>query len=492
MPASTKRKERVPGSKSEAPSGRRGGGDGPDLISLLPDDLLSSILSLLPIKDSARTSVLSTRWRHLWTTASLHLDSDHLHRNKRPSASWTPRHQEAWRARAIDQILSVHCGPIPTSHLSGYFLDNPTNVDTWLEILTRKGIRDLSFFCHYERRFVEDAEEQQCFYRLPSSLLTCNSLITLKLTNCQLPELPRSVPAFVNLRNLFMQFTALCDGTFHDLLSYCRSLQHVALIHCTGLRSLHVRSRSLDSLVLKCSSPDYTDSVEELIIEDAPNFRCLMLRENALEYLQVEILNAPKMELFGFVCMDIKRLKMGGTCFEATTFYEPNRTVSSLSTRMHSLKTLAISVIFDDDSEAEVVYDLLKCFPCLETLDVRIVFLDDPHDGDSGYWERQGSLDCLDCHLESVTMKGFEGQSTDLGFAKFIIAKARVLKEMTLLCASTNWRREWVENIQQQLCLEKSASPAVEVVLMKDQYRIDEFSTWNLVINDWPQPVEAR
>ncbi|XP_008797500.2 F-box/FBD/LRR-repeat protein At1g13570-like isoform X2 [Phoenix dactylifera] len=474
MPASAKRKGRAPGSKSEAPSGRRGGGDGPDLISLLPDDLLSSVLSLLPIKDSARTSVLSTRWRHLWTTASLHLDSDCLHRNKRPSASWTPRHQEAWRARAVDQILSVHRGPLPTCHLAGYFLDNPTNVDTWLETLTRRGIQDLSFFCHHERRF----GEEQCFYRLPSSLLTCSSLITLKLTNCRLPEFPRSLPAFVNLRNLFMQFTALSDDTFRDLLSNCGSLQHVALIHCAGLRSLRVRSPSLDSLVLKCSSPDSGDSIEELIIEDAPNFRRLMLRENALEYLQVEILDAPKLELLGFVCMDIKRLKMGGTCFEM------NRTVSSLSSRVRSLKTLAISVIFDDDSEAEVVHDLLKCFPCLETLDVRIVFLDDPHDGDSGYWEQQGSLDCFDCHLENVTMKGFEGQSTDLGFAKFIIAKARVLKEMTLLCASDNWRREWIENIQQQLCLEKSASPDVEVVLMKDRYRIDEFSTWNLVIND--------
>lgn len=312
MPARRKRRRRAPGSKSEAPSGRRGGGDRPDLISLLPDDLLSSILSLLPIKDSARTSVLSTRWRHLWTTASLHLDSDSLHRNKRPSASWTRRHQQAWRARAIDQILSVHRGHFPTCHLSGYFLHNPTNVDTWLKILTRRGIRDLSFFCHYERRYGEG----QSFYRLPSPFLTCNSLITLELTNCRLPEFPRSVPVFVNLRNLFMQFTALSDDTFRNLLSNCRSLQHVALIHCADLRSLRVRSPSLDSLVLKCSSPDHGNSIEELIIEDAPNFRRLMLRENALEYLQVEILHAPKLELLGFVSMNIKRLKMGGTCFE--------------------------------------------------------------------------------------------------------------------------------------------------------------------------------
>lgn len=186
--------------------------------------------------------------------------------------------------------------------------------------------------------------------------------------------------------------------------------------------------------------------------------------------------------------MDIKMFKIGRTCFEfmkPTAFDELNRTVSSLSTQVHSLRTLAISVVFDDDTQAKIVYDLLKCFPCLETLDVRILFYDDSYDGDSGFWERQDSLDCLDCHLESVTMKGFEGQSTDLGFAKFIIAKARVLKEMTLLCTSINWRKEWKESVQKQLCLEKSASSDVEVALMKDRYRVDEFATWNLVINDW-------
>ncbi|KAI3464412.1 hypothetical protein Pfo_021075 [Paulownia fortunei] len=41
-----------------------------DIISKLPDDILISIISFMPIKDGIRTSVLSKRWRNLYNFVS--------------------------------------------------------------------------------------------------------------------------------------------------------------------------------------------------------------------------------------------------------------------------------------------------------------------------------------------------------------------------------------------------------------------------------------
>lgn len=52
-------------------------GNDRDRISRLPDEILSHILSFLPTKLAVRSSILSTRWRYLWTFL-LHMDIDYV------------------------------------------------------------------------------------------------------------------------------------------------------------------------------------------------------------------------------------------------------------------------------------------------------------------------------------------------------------------------------------------------------------------------------
>ena len=73
---------------------------GLDLISSLPDDMLRVIISLLPIKYGARTTVLSRRWLPLWNSSPLDLiDTHELCHGYHKSLD------------AFSKILGSHLGP---------------------------------------------------------------------------------------------------------------------------------------------------------------------------------------------------------------------------------------------------------------------------------------------------------------------------------------------------------------------------------------------
>ncbi|XP_073353685.1 F-box/FBD/LRR-repeat protein At1g13570-like [Aegilops tauschii subsp. strangulata] len=72
-----------------------------DFINSLPDKLLVTIISHLPIKSGMRTTDLSRRWRPLWHSTPLDLIIDHKFCSR-----------ERQRLDALSHILAMHPGPV--------------------------------------------------------------------------------------------------------------------------------------------------------------------------------------------------------------------------------------------------------------------------------------------------------------------------------------------------------------------------------------------
>ena len=122
-----------------------------DWLSNLPEALITEILTLVPTKQAARTSLLSKRWRYLWhTITSLYLEQNLLPVPGAKSAAREvmKRDWERWKSM-MDSVEHSIQGPIQRCTISfkpsdNLFYDYLTCVNSFLNSLSGRGIQELS------------------------------------------------------------------------------------------------------------------------------------------------------------------------------------------------------------------------------------------------------------------------------------------------------------------------------------------------------------
>ncbi|KAM0838300.1 hypothetical protein ACQ4PT_061077 [Festuca glaucescens] len=245
-------------------------GDGVDLVSLLPDDLLRRVVSHLPAKDGARTAVLSSLWRHLWRSAALVLVDTHLLPANRAGAR-PARAGAVSRAvtAAVSAALEAHPGSFSFVSLTCSFIERADRgvLARWVRLLANKGVSELVL--------VNRPWPLPRGVCLPVALFSCASLRRLYLGAWLFPDtatatLPRAA-GFPNLRELVLGCVVMTDKDLDFVLAVSPVLEILAVVG--NQTQLHAR---LASQSLRCAQ-FCVSTVEEVAVVDAPRLERLFI-----------------------------------------------------------------------------------------------------------------------------------------------------------------------------------------------------------------------
>ncbi|CAA7058198.1 unnamed protein product [Microthlaspi erraticum] len=240
-------------------------------INDLPDPLLCHILSYLSTKDSVRSSVLSNRWRRIWSQVpALDLNStqfdgdfDFVEFMDRFLGS-----DEKLDLKRLKLVCSFE-------DFEEFQSDDDSLFESWIDDVVRRGIRHL----HVE--IMSDDNELLC---MPLSLYSCRTLVNLTLYHVILGYLePGSVVSLPCLKTMHLEMVR-CDGSLilQMLIPSCPVLEKLSIIRDPyDLSDLTcVRSQSLKILTLEIKRFE-DEVIDDHAVEiDAPGLEHMSLRDH--------------------------------------------------------------------------------------------------------------------------------------------------------------------------------------------------------------------
>ncbi|KAM7472089.1 hypothetical protein LguiA_010272 [Lonicera macranthoides] len=244
----------------------------PDQISELPEEILINILSLLTLREAVRTSVLSHRWKNLWTFTTGSLDFEFVDQDMGSYLSLVNKILNSHQGATIDEFRVKFDWQIRAR----------SDIDRWLNFALRKRVQRLELNLDGVRASWDD---RYPFFAAPSlgsndNINNFSCLRSLNLTH-------------VDVRGEFLVY----------LLSNCPFLEFVRIISSTGL----VNVRVVDPLPkLKHFEISCCYELEVLDISSAPNLTTLIYGGPLEAWLCFRnVPNLSHVSLEGFYCSDM-------------------------------------------------------------------------------------------------------------------------------------------------------------------------------------------
>ncbi|PIA25250.1 hypothetical protein AQUCO_12100007v1 [Aquilegia coerulea] len=405
-----------------------------DRISELPDGILDSILSLLPLNYAIRTSILSKRWTNLWKTSfsyatDLDFGKDFANAQTREQfVSTVNRYLQLHNSNEIDELkLYFHPGE-----------DYKSDLTKWIEFAIRKEVKNLNLiFCqgieYYTSAEHEDKKEE---YKLPDVFFGCNTLISLRASHFEF--IPTAeFRGFRSLVTLQLNEVNITDDVLEKILSTCPVLSNLYLRFCFSLRSI------------KISGPDLQLKTLSLIVTNA---------------YEVEIF-APKLRsvhfygdiLYGYTFRNVAALEDVFISADGYEFTEPEHDFIQILSGVSHIKILTMCIgapmILIGGQLGEEYLGLIFGFfkhtvcPCLMRL---FIDLSGPYVPIIQPYTKEAEVpfNCTFYNLRIVKINHFRGSDSEIKLVKFFLDTAFLLETLILVAAPDSFTDTVRNNIE--------------------------------------------
>ncbi|KAG7566395.1 F-box domain [Arabidopsis suecica] len=296
-----------------------------DAISFLPEEVLGKILSLIPTKQAASTSVLAKKWRYLFRLVhNLDFDDSDL---LQPEEGQQERDvmRESFR-NFVDRTLALQCAsPIKKFSLRCgiHMASELACVGRWICNAVERGVLELDISIQTFYKFVMNSEtgvvEQPADAKygelfLPPEVWKSKTLVKLTLgTRTTLGKLPPdvSLPALKSLciDSIFFEYEDLC----YVLLPGCPVLEELVLRYKSYEGFPYcISSRTIKKLSVHYDCEFAIGTISGMSF-DAPSLVSLDYSDYALaEYAQVNLESLVEARLDLRYTKNVERLDVSG------------------------------------------------------------------------------------------------------------------------------------------------------------------------------------
>ncbi|KAG9136950.1 hypothetical protein Leryth_013811 [Lithospermum erythrorhizon] len=394
-----------------------------DRISNLPDSVLSYILTFLPTKRVIATSILSKRWRYVWTSVDK-LDLHDFYCCKRFDI-------KGYFAPFVYRVLKLHQGNIRDLSLSCSTRGcNEADVTNWINTAVARGVERLLVRTQFE-------------YTWPLTIFTCKTLVDLQLNKLDTRNMDIPDASFLPcLKKLTVGYLKFDTESLKHFISRCPVLEHfVNKLHNQCINQViqfDIVSSRLKQIELNASTYDFDKKVYlDLDIPTLEFFRFMSILppEIAIQE-QLTFLVEADISVLNFYSHDININQLRESFVR---FIQPFTNVRVLRLRCHLSKFLTSvgHAQFDNLTTLEIVSTYFE-WRLLVSLMENSINLEDitlkktpklkKH---KLAWEEPKNVPtCLSTSLRKISLDGYS--EDELPMVEYVLRTAKILEQMDI------------------------------------------------------------